>query len=184
MSEGEDYRVISDILNGDSGAYAILVRRYQRQIFNLMIRLTSNEDDAMDLTQETFIKAYDNLERFKPSGRFFPWLYTIGMNVGRDFLRRKKTRRDKSDEIYLDGKSLMDGGIQEKGVIEKLDVAFIQKAMDTLPVDYREALYLRYHEDLPVKDVALCLDISVSAAKMRIKRGLEKLREMVAGGTK
>jgi len=183
MNENEESRVISDILNGDATAYAILVRRYQKQIFNLMIRLTSNEEDAMDLTQETFIKAYNNLERFKPSGRFFPWLYTIGMNVGRDFLRKKKTRREKSEEIYEDGKSVLERGVQERDVINKLDAAFIQKAMEKLPEDYREALFLRYHEEMSVKEIAACLNISVSGAKMRIHRGLSRLREIISGET-
>ncbi len=183
MNEKDEKRIISDILNGDAAAYAILVRRYQKQIFNLMIRLTSNEEDAMDLTQETFIKAYNNLKRFKPSGRFFPWLYTIGMNVGRDFLRKKKIRREKSEEIYENRRFVMEKGIQERDVINKLDAASVQKAMEALPEDYREALYLRYHEEMPIKEIAACLNISVSGAKMRIHRGLSRLRDIISGET-
>ena len=95
-----DEKLISDILAGDVEAYAILVKRYQKPIFNLMMRTTSCEEDAFDLTQEAFVRAYEKLERFKPSGRFFPWLFTIAMNLARDFLRKTKTREIKKAELY------------------------------------------------------------------------------------
>jgi len=137
----------------------------------------------LDLTQETFIKAYNNLEKFKPSGRFFPWLYTIGMNIGRDFLRKKKTRLNKSEEIYETKKTIYGDDFEEKNAIGKIDAQLVQKAMNHLPIDYREALYLRYHEGMPVKEIAESLNISVSGAKMRIHRGLSKLREIITEKT-
>ena len=106
MINSEENAIISSILAGDVDAFAVLVQRYQKPIFNLMIRITSCEEDAFDLTQETFIRAYEKLDRFKPSGRFFPWLYTIGMNLGRDFLRKRKTVGTKAEELYESQKSL------------------------------------------------------------------------------
>ena len=71
MSIREESLIISDILDGDPDAYAILVKHYQKPIFNLMIRMTSSEEDAFDLTQETFVHAYEKLDRFRLSSRFF-----------------------------------------------------------------------------------------------------------------
>ncbi len=180
MKEREDYLIISDVLNGDTDAYAILVRRYQKQIFGLMKRLALNEEDALDLTQETFIKAYNNLENFKPTGNFFAWLYTIGINNARDFLRKRKVRQSKSGEIYESNKFLMENGIEEKNTIDVLDAKIVQRAMEQLPLDYREALFLRFHEDMSIKEISECLNLSISATKMRIHRGLIRLRKIIS----
>ena len=180
MKEREDYLIISDVLNGDMDAYAVLVKRYQKQIFGLMKRLTLNEEDALDLTQETFIKAYNKLENFKPSGNFFAWLYTIGINNARDFLRKRKVRQIKSGEIYESNKFLMENGIAEKNAIDIIDAKIVQKAIERLPLDYREALFLRFRDDMSIKEIAECLNLSISATKMRIHRGLTKLREIIS----
>ena len=91
MHNTEEHQLINEILNGDTEAFAVLVNRYKRPIFNLMLRMTRSREDANDLTQDAFLKAYEQLERFKPSRNFFPWLYTIGLNLARDHLRRQQS---------------------------------------------------------------------------------------------
>jgi RNA polymerase sigma-70 factor (ECF subfamily) len=89
MASGEE-TLVYEILSGDVDSYALLVKRYQKPIYNLMLRMTGSEQDALDLSQETFVRAYEKLEKFDPSASFFPWLYTMGLNLARDFLRRAK----------------------------------------------------------------------------------------------
>jgi RNA polymerase sigma-70 factor (ECF subfamily) len=182
MDIREESLIISDILAGDPDAYAILVKRYQRPIFNLMIRMTSSEEDAFDLTQETFTHAYEKLDRFRLSSRFFPWLYTIGMNLARDFLRKRRTAGIGAEELYETQRSLSVNSEQENTLAEKLDAQRVKAALQKLPLDYREAITLRFHEGMSMKDVALALGISVSGAKMRIHRGLLKLRQLIIRG--
>ena len=145
-----------------------------------MMRTTSCEEDAFDLTQETFVRAYEKLDRFKPSARFFPWLYTIGMNLVRDFSRKTRTREIKTEELYQTQKDLSLESDQSESLFERIDAKRVKKALQKLPLEYREAVILRFHEDMSIREVALSIGISVSGAKMRIHRGLLKLRRLLS----
>ena len=175
MASGEE-TLVYQILSGDVDSYALLVKRYQKPIYNLMLRMTSSEQDAVDLTQETFVRAYEKLEKFDPSAPFFPWLYTMGLNLARDFLRRAKKfpiefyELENSFSIEID---------QDDSLADRIDAQDVLEGLQTLPVDYREALLLRFHEGLCVSEVASALGLSLSAAKMRIHRGLLRLRQLL-----
>jgi len=88
IDEEHEIEIVRHVLEGDVQAFELLVLRYQKPIYNLAFRATASEDSAADLTQEAFAKAYERLERFDRSKRFFPWLYTIAVNVVRDHLRK------------------------------------------------------------------------------------------------
>jgi RNA polymerase sigma-70 factor (ECF subfamily) len=176
MASGEDI-LVNEILSGDVNAYALLVKRYQKPMYNLMLRMTGSEQDAVDLTQDAFVKAYEKLEKFNPSAPFFPWLYTMGLNLARDFLRRAKRH---PVESYESENGFSTEANPDDALSERLDARQVQEALQTLPVDYREALLLRFHEGLSVGEVAQTLGISLSAAKMKIHRGLSKLRQVLA----
>jgi RNA polymerase sigma-70 factor, ECF subfamily len=175
MASGEE-TLVYEILSGDVNSYALLVKRHQKPIYNLMLRMTGSEQDALDLTQETFLRAYEKLEKFDPSASFFPWLYTMGLNLARDFLRRAK--RSPVESYELDDNLSMDIE-QDDRLADKIDGQEVLEGLQTLPLDYREALLLRFHEGLSVSEVAYALGLSLSAAKMRIHRGLLKLRQML-----
>lgn len=179
MDQADDQHVISAVLEGDVNAYAVLVARYQKPIYNLMFRMSGSVADAADLAQETFIKAYEQLHRFKVGKRFFPWLYTIGLNHCKNFLRLRKSRQAVSTEDCELDAGLDHPSETEKRLLARLDVEQLRQALARLPVDYREALILRYHEELALEDVAEALEISLSCAKMRVHRGLRKLREIL-----
>jgi RNA polymerase sigma-70 factor (ECF subfamily) len=175
MASGEE-NLVYEILSGDADAYALLVKRYQKPIFNLMLRMTSSEQDAVDLTQETFVKAYEKLEKFNPAAPFFPWLYTMGLNLARDFLRR--ANRSPID-TYESENSFSVEPDQDDRLAEQADIQQVHEGLQLMPVDYREALLLRFHEGLSINEVAQALGLSPSGAKMRIHRGLLKLRQML-----
>jgi RNA polymerase sigma-70 factor (ECF subfamily) len=175
MASG-DQSLVHEILSGDVNAYALLVKRYQKPILNLMLRMTGSEQDALDLTQETFVRAYEKLEKFNPSASFFPWLYTMGLNMARDFLRKAKRS---PIESYDPENSLAVEFDQDDRLGDQIDIQKLQERLQLLPVDYREALLLRFHEGLSVSEVAYALGLSLSAAKMRIQRGLLKLRQLL-----
>ncbi|MGV8072997.1 MAG: RNA polymerase sigma factor [Syntrophobacteraceae bacterium] len=179
MDQESDYQVVASVLAGDADAYAVLVQRYQKPIYNLMYRMTGSREDALDLAQETFIKAYEALHRFRGSDRFFPWLYSIGLNHSRNFLRRNKTRQTFDMEDRDPGSGLDYPGQEEDRQCARLDYQDVYNALDQLPVDYREAVVLRYHEELSMEEIAAALSISLSGAKMRVHRGLGKLRKLL-----
>jgi RNA polymerase sigma-70 factor (ECF subfamily) len=182
LVSSSDANLIGEILAVDAEGYAVLVKRYQKPIFNLMIRMTSSEEDAMDLTQETFVKAYEKLEQFKPSSPFFPWLYTIGLNLARDFLRKVRVSRTAVEVLSRDPDLPSDPGETAHDSVGP-DTDQVSRTLQKLPEDYREALILRFHEGLSMNELSSALGISVSGAKMRIHRGLLRLRELLGSKT-
>lgn len=174
----EDGKIVESVLLGDKDAFGFLINRYQKQIFNLMYRMCGNHEDAADLTQDTFIKAYDKLNTFKSNKKFFPWLYAIGINHARDHLRKNKIHT-----ITLNGDLSEKQSIEEGRRSEKMEMAMdfkrLKGVLANLPIDYREAVMLRYFEDMPVSEIADVLGTSVSGAKMRIHRALKKIRALL-----
>ncbi len=182
MQQDSDDQVVASVLAGDTEVFAILVQRYQKPIYNLMFRMTGSCSDALDLAQETFIKAFQALHRFRAGSRFFPWLYSIGLNHCRNFLRKHRGQRTVCIDDCEVGSGLDYPGQEEEKVCALLDSRELRKALDFLPVDYREAVVLRYHEELSMEDVAAAVGISLSGAKMRVHRGLAKLRKILEDG--
>jgi len=181
MDHLDDQQVVAAILGGDVNAYGTLVRRYQKPIFNLMYRMTGSHADALDLSQETFIKAYDKLRLFKTDRKFFPWLYTIGLNHARNFIRDSKSNPVSfSGDSEEDARFSMAHGTNDP-LSAQIEAHHLEKALQILPKEYREAVLLHYHEEFSMEEIAEMLQLSVSGAKMRVHRGLGKLREMILG---
>jgi RNA polymerase sigma-70 factor (ECF subfamily) len=178
MTAAEDDRIVEAVLQGEAEAFAHLVRKYQKPIYNLMLRAVGVSDVAADLTQETFIRAYDKLYTFQPGKRFFPWLYTLAVNLARDHARR---RRRRPPVAHVDPDTISPEDLAQPGPGEQHRRAEIHSLMETLqrlPVDYREAVILRYRDGLPMKSIAALLGLTTSGAKMRVHRGLAKLRDL------
>ena len=181
MEESHDHEIVMAVLGGDVNAYRVLVQRYQKPVFNLLYRMTGSYDNALDLSQETFVKAYENLESFKVGARFFPWLYTIGLNHGRNFLRKNKAEKELFREMR-EGESWLDCPGQQYGRLrEPVDMEHLRRSLQQLPLEYREAVMLHYREGLTMEEIARTFRLSVSGAKMRVHRGLQKLRKMMDG---
>jgi len=181
MNHPDDQEVIFAVLGGDVNAFSTIVERYQRPIYNLMYRMTRSCSDASDLAQETFIKAFEQLHRFHVKKRFFPWLYTIGLNHAKNFLRQRRVSRTLSVEDYDAFSGLEYPGQEEELLCARLDLLKLREALDKLSFDCREALILRYRESLTMEEIADALELSLSGAKMRVYRGLKMLREILEG---
>lgn len=178
MEHDDESELIEDILDGDAQAYAVLVRRYQGPIHALMLRMCRHAEDARDLTQETFVTAYEKLDRFKMNARFFPWLYTIGLNLARDHLRRRGRSPLPAADCFDGCLETIAADVSDDSLIDRIDADRLLAAMDGLGLETREALLLRYQEGLSITEIATALDLSASAVKMRLSRGLERLRTM------
>lgn len=180
MKLPEDNQIINAVLNGNVNAYGRIVRKYQKSIYNLMYRATKSEQLSMEMAQETFTRAYEKLERFNPGRSFFSWLYAIGANLARDHLR-KAGRELLFSEAEIDANQLMDSGPNQEPHLEyDVEITQVMQLLEKLPLDYREALILRYREDLSLEEVGKALSISTSGAKMRVHRALKSLRSMLA----
>lgn len=169
-----DLDLIVSILEGDKDMFAELVGRYQRPVYNLLRRYTGNSEEAEDLAQEVFVRIYDKLWTFRDDQQFFPWLYAIAVNRARDWCRRRA--RQRAIIAPFDGDDSPDPACTQHRLLERQEVAkALEKALTTLPESTRELLIYRYRYERSLKEAARVFSLSESAAKMRIKRGLEQL---------
>lgn len=174
MDQEREREIIKRVLDGDRQAFARLINTYKRPIFNLAYRMTGCYQDADDLTQEIFIRVYWQLPKFHQDKKFFTWLYTISLNQIRNHLK-KKARDILSWENggKENVKSCPDESNDPSGeeTIQQLESLLLM-----LPVDLREAIVLKFNFDLTFEEMAAITGSSVSALKMRVYRGLDKLR--------
>ncbi|MHB8139135.1 MAG: RNA polymerase sigma factor [Smithellaceae bacterium] len=178
MDQKTDAEIVAKVLKGDKQSYALLVDAYKGPVFNLAFRMTGSYSDADDLTQETFIRAFQKLEQFQPDKKFFTWLYTIGVNLIRNHLKEKARDVSRLAASHTVPEP-QEQEIREGDTLSEDRMIKLAKIMQELPVDLREAIILKYHQDLTFEEAANVTGDSVSAVKMRIYRGLEKIKEMM-----
>lgn len=169
----EDSEAALRVLRGEREAFGALVARYQGPVYRLMLRFTRDAETAAELSQETFLRAFQRLALFDPKRRFFPWLYALALNLARDHARRSPGR-------FVPLAPDADVELQAAGDCEParaVDATRIKAALRDLPEGYREALALRYLEDFSLQEVAQAMDLTLSGAKMRVHRGLAMLRK-------
>ena len=180
MTPTEENQIIERVLKGDREAFAALVDAYKGAIFNLAFRMTDSYQDADDLSQETFTRAYRNLRQFDPQKRFFTWLYTIGLNLIRNHLKkhgREMTRNTAAQSSFEAG---IDQGAQtERDMMQAQEIRRLEIGLQKLPADLREAVVLRFYQDLSFEEIETISDASLSAVKMRVYRGLEQLKQLM-----
>lgn len=181
MTRQEEAQVIEQILKGDINAYEQLVTRYEKSVYNLALRMTDNAEDAADMAQEAFIKAYNSLGSFRGDSKFSVWLYRIVSNVCLDFLRKQSRRPamslsvedDDGEDVQLD---VPDESMSPESLLErKLTRESVRAGLARLPEDYRQILLLRELQGLSYDEIAQTLDIGVGTVKSRIFRAREKL---------
>lgn len=180
MEQDEESEIIESVLRGKRETYALLVDAYRTQIFNLAYRMTGNYEDASDLAQETFIRAYQNLRQFDPEKRFFTWLYTIGLNLIRNHLKKRGREMSRDTAARSSSEGGIDQGAQtERDLIQTQEIGRLEICLQELPEDLRGAVVLRFYEDLSLEEIATISGASLSAVKMRVYRGLEQLKGLM-----
>ena len=180
MNDREVAMLIQNTLDGDPASFHPVVHEYTPALFNLAFKMCGDAQETEDIVQETFFRAYRDLGRWNPEKRFFNWLYGICVNVSysagkrRSRVRRRETNLAENAAPDTDPESNPAASLDRKTAGRS-----VTRALLRLPESLRAALLLRYQEDLPVRDVAGSLGIGLSAAKMRIRRGLEALRTLI-----
>ena len=173
-----DLEVVNRVLAGDTEAFGTLVDRYQNEFAAYATHMTGSQDDAADVIQESFVRAYRSLGRCQDPANFKGWLFRIVSNQCKTHIARTARRRLEPLEA-LSSASGPDNPEQD-AVLGDLR-GHVQRALHRLPTDQREALILKYVKDLGVSDLARLLAISVSAVKMRLMRGRKAMVEQLLG---
>jgi RNA polymerase sigma-70 factor, ECF subfamily len=181
-----DANLVREAQTGASGAYSELVRRYQDRIHTVICGMVPAREDALDLTQETFLKAYTGLHRFRQDAGFYTWLYQIAVHLCIDYNRKRKRHQE---PLPLDRSLLHDLGVEpvdsspsrnpERVTINLHLRAAIHQALQRLPEPFRTAVVLHDVEGLSQEEIALITRCPLGTAKSRILRGRRQLRELL-----
>lgn len=181
MTREQETAVIQAVLGGDVNAYEALVKEYEKNVYNLALRMTGNSEDAYDMSQEAFIKAYNSLSSFRGESKFSVWLYRIVSNVCLDFLRsrnRKPTlslsvEDDDGDEVEMD---IADESQSPEQLLDRaLTRDAVRRGLAALPPEHREILLLREIQGLSYEEIAEALGLEEGTVKSRIFRARKKL---------
>jgi len=172
MNKVDDIDLIRRFKNGDRSSFEELVLKYQDRIYNLCRHILGNAHDAEDAAQDVFIKAYRNLENFKPEAALYTWLYRIGVNTCIDYKR-------KSPDLIRNNPSLTDERSPERNIEAKDTAQLIKIALAKLPEKLKAAIVLREIEGLSYEEIAEILNTSIGTVKSRISRARESLRSIL-----
>jgi len=186
--EGRDEaQIISSILAGNTHEFHDLIRPHERSVYIMALSLLHNEADAEDAAQETFLKAFRNLARFRGDAKFSTWLISIALNEARSRLRSKKNVKIDSLDESPDGPGhvspapLRDWREIPSEALERQEVRLLlQHAVTDLPSIYREVFMLRDVEELSVNESAEALGITVASVKVRLHRARLMLQKKLA----
>ncbi|MBN2356416.1 sigma-70 family RNA polymerase sigma factor [candidate division KSB1 bacterium] len=173
MNERKDEDLVRSCLMGNQQSFAELVAKYQKPLFNLAVRMTGSHDDAKDITQTSFIKAYENLSSYKHNYHFFSWLYRITINESINWLRVRKRFRPLREEI-LPEESQAD---KRSNQAELADL--IQEGLIRIKLEYRTVIILRHFQELSYEEIAFILDLSVDRVKSRLFTARKLLKQVL-----
>ena len=181
MTREQEAQIVRKVLEGDVNAFETLVVEYEKNVYAITQRMTGNAEDAADMTQETFIKAYNSLSSFRGDSKFSVWLYRIATNVCLDFLRsrsRKPTvslsmEDDDGEEmqLYIADESQSPEMLLERGLTRDA----VRRGLNALPPDYKQILLLREIQGLSYDEISDVLDLEVGTVKSRIFRARKRL---------
>lgn len=181
MSLISEKEIIEKVLGGDVNAFEELVLRYEKTVYNLALRMVSDRDDAFDMTQEAFIKAYNSLPSFRGDSKFSVWLYRITTNICLDFLRSKKSRPqvsltahdDEDEDVQLD---IPDPAADPEGqLIKKLGMQSLSEGLKLLPDKQRQILVMRELGGMSYAEIGAALSLEEGTVKSRIFRARKRL---------
>ncbi len=173
-----DKEVITRVLQGEQRAYEVLVTRYQSFVFSVALRYTKNREDAEELAQNAFIKAYRCLNDYRGDAKFSTWLYTIVSSLCLTFLRKKKLPVHSIDQDgVFELADSVDSGMRANIAEEKSKVKLVNEAIALLNPDDAKVLTLFYKADQSLEEIGLIMGIEPNNAKVKLHRARQRLKE-------
>lgn len=183
----QDFLLIDQAVNQhDEQAYAMLMERYRKPVYHMVLKMVRNVDDAEDLTIEAFAKAFKNLHKFKKDYTFSTWLFRIATNNSIDFIRKKKLETMSLNTSYQDDSgSNVTIDVKDKNLdpqelaIKTQKIELIQLFVTKLPAKYQRLVRLRYFNELSYEEIAKELDAPLGTVKAQLHRARELLQDLV-----
>jgi RNA polymerase sigma-70 factor (ECF subfamily) len=183
MSERNvDLKLVRRVQQGEKAAFDVLVRKYQHKVVKLVARYVSDHSEALDVTQETFLKAYRAIRKFRGDSAFYTWLYRIAINTAKNYLVAQSRRPFETDvDLQLENvegpgpQSLREIATPENLLLRDEIEATVYGAIEALPEDLRTAITLRELEGLSYEEIALAMGCPVGTVRSRIFRAREAI---------
>ncbi|TYP95150.1 RNA polymerase sigma-70 factor, ECF subfamily [Fodinibius salinus] len=177
----EDDSLVKKAKGGDEQAYSQLVEKYERALFYHILKMVNDREQVEDLVQETFVKAFDNLDTYSTNYAFSTWLYRIATNHTIDYLRKKKLNTlsidspVKTKEGEMEMQLPDESASTDRKIIQKQRQKIVQQAIQDLPEKYRKVIELRHMEEKSYKEISEVLDSPLGTVKAHIFRARELL---------
>ena len=170
----DDRHIIKEVLNGKSREFEHILNKYSQQVFNLVVNIVSSKEDAEELTQDVFLKAFQSLSLFKEESSFSTWLYRIATNTA-----ISAARKNRHDTIHLDDAAysnipdeLLDETLSDDS---ELQLQQLSNAIEQLTTDERAIITLYYINEIPIAEIASIMKLTASNVKTRLHRTRKKL---------
>lgn len=185
LTQDEEVRIIQQVLSGDTDAFALLVEDQSKVVYNLALRMVGNEQDAYDISQDAFLKAYLNLSAFRGDSKFSSWLYRLTTNLCLDFIRRRNRQTvipltfetDDGEEEYL---PIPDDSFSPETEAERRELRDnVRRGLLQLPETQREILVLRELGQMSYEEIGTQLGLEAGTVKSRIFRARKKLCDIL-----
>lgn len=181
----DDLIIIRSVLSGDSSQFALLWQKYNKQIFANVLKLVRSIDDADDIVQDTFLKAFNALHSYNQTFPFPAWLYKIASNTCIDYFRRKRIRPISIENINREGGDIYDI-IPDKSIpiddniINNETKEELLKAVEQLPLRYKQCIQLRHFEELSYEEISIKMNLPLGTVKITLFRARKMLLNMLS----
>lgn len=186
-----DSEILSSVLDGHKDDFRILIEKYQQAVFRIIIGFVHDREEAEDLTQEVFIRAWQSLGKFRGDSSFSTWLHRIAINISLNYSRKMRTKNLAGlISSYLGAAAGTELQIPvneenaEEMMIREEHSAWLRRALDKLPENQRTAIILSKYDDLPQKEIATVMNLTEGAVEALIQRAKKNLRENLTSGMK
>jgi len=184
--ESSDEQLVTRVLSGEEHVFEALVRRYQARILSHVARMVGNREDALDLTQEIFLKVFGALDRFNPEFRFSTWLFRIAGNAAIDHLRKRRPRTVPLEMTDSEGRvsspEYKSSDLDPFGLLRNTERGdAIARAIADLPAEFRELIALRHFTGLSYEEIAEVKNMPLGTVKNKLFRARAVLKERLAG---
>lgn len=177
-ANSEEWDLIDQILDGKSQNYRVLVERYSPMVFHVVRRFEQDDDEAEELAQQIFVKAYEKLDSYNKESKFSTWLYSLAKNHCRDYtknIRRNNKRLSEMEPGFVDT-AMQEIQTPHLNMELKEWKNLLAKALENLSIGYSEPFLLKYRDGLSYEAISERMDVSVSALKVRVHRARKELK--------
>jgi RNA polymerase sigma-70 factor (ECF subfamily) len=180
VEKATDQELITRVLLGEQQAFGVLVQRYQNMAFTIAYRYVNNREDAEELAQSAFLKAYNNLSNFRGDAKFSTWFYTIVSSLCLSHLRKKKQQIASLDDDRVFARAdNIDSGMRTNQLETRTRANMVRKALEMLAPQDAQVLGLFYQGEQSLEEIGKIMELDVNTAKVRLHRARQRLKQLL-----